>query len=106
MERVYPQLIGTYHYVKSISDKGEFRKATSDTLFVVEINKKDFMVFTKNKKKIEKLKIQETTLPFLDDQNHLVVGKNNEFEPVFFHGDTLLIQSFPSPFSENCFVKN
>ncbi len=105
VERVYPFLIGEYIYIKSVSDDGVFKEAVKDTLYTVKITKKDRIIFYRDGKVTQKSEIEETTLPFLDDQNHLVIGNNNEFEPVFFRGDTLVIQSYPCQYTENYFVK-
>lgn len=105
LERVYPQLIGRYVYLKSITDKETLQKGGCDTVYSIAITKKDkFMTFVNGKLKA-KYNIEEDNLPFLDDQNHIVIGVNNEFEPVFFRKDTLVVQSFPLPYSDNYFVK-
>lgn len=105
IENVYPQLIGNFRFIKTVADKGEKPASDYTKNYTVTINTKDQILFFENGKRKEKMHFVETKMPFLDDQNHVFFGKNNEFEPMFYRGDTIVIQSFPIAYQENYFIK-
>lgn len=105
IERVYPELLGDYEFYKSVADRTvSFAKDEKD-LFGVTINKKDQIVFYKNKRKERKFNFVETKLPFLDDENHVLFGAKNDFEPLFYRGDTIVVQSYPFEYQDNYFIR-
>lgn len=105
IENIYPQLLGNFQFVKSVSDTGTTLASHYSNTYTVTITKKDQIFFFENGKRKEKMHFVETKMDFLDDQNHVFFGKNNEFEPMFYRGDTIVIQSFPIPYHENYFIK-
>jgi len=105
IERVYPELLGDYEFYKSVADKSVSYAKDGKDVFRVTINKKDQILFYKNKKKERKFRFTETKLPFLDDENHVLFGADNSYEPLFYRGDTIVIQSYPSEYQDNYFIK-
>ena len=105
IENVYPGLIGDYEFYKSVADKSVSYAKDEKDFFRVTINKKDQILFYKNKKKERKLHFVETKMPFLDDENHVLFGTNNNYEPLFYRGDTIVIQSYPIEYQDNYFIK-
>lgn len=105
IERVYPELLGDYEFYKSVADRSVSYAKEGKDVFEVTINKKDQIVFYKNKKKDHKLSFTETKLPFLDDENHVLFGAKNTYEPLFYRGDTIVIQSYPIEYQDNYFIK-
>lgn len=105
IENVYPGLLGDYEFYKSVADRSvSFAKDGTDQ-FTVTINRKDQILFYKNGKKEEKMRFVETKMPFLDDENHVLFGKKNNYEPMFYRGDTIIIQSYPVAYQDNFFIK-
>lgn len=105
IERIYPELLGDYEFYQSVADRTvSFAKDGTDS-FTVKITKKDHILFFKNKKKVRKLGFVETKIPFLDDENHVLFGSKNNYEPLFYRGDTIVIQSYPFEYQDNYFIK-
>lgn len=105
IERVYPQLLGDYKYYKSVADRSVSYAKDGKDAFSVTINRKDQILFFKNGKKERKMTFTEMTMPFLEDENHVLFGTKNNYEPLFYRGDTIVIQSYPVEYQENYFVK-
>lgn len=105
IENVYPELLGDYEFYKSVADRSVSYAKDGAEKYTTIINKKDQIFFCKNGKKERKMKFIETKMPFLDDQNHLLFGAKNSYEPLFYRGDTLVIQSYPIEYQDNYFIK-
>lgn len=105
IERVYPGLLGDYVFYKSVADRSVSYAKDGTDLFAVTINRKDQILFYKNGKKERKMHFVETTMPFLDDQNHVLFGAKNQYEPLFYRGDTIVIQSYPMEYQDNYFIR-
>jgi len=105
IERVYPGLLGDYEFHKSVADRSVSYAKDGKDVFTVTINRKDQILFYRNGKKERKMHFVETTMPFLDDQNHVLFGAKNKYEPLFYRGDTIVIQSYPVEYQENYFIK-
>lgn len=105
IENVYPELLGDYEFYKSVADRSVSYARDGKDIFTVTINKKDLILFYKNGKKERKMKFIETKMPFLDDQNHVLFGAKNSYEPMFYRGDTIVIQSYPIEYQDNFFIK-
>ncbi len=105
IENVYPELLGDYDFYKSVADRSTSYAKDGKDLFTVKINRKDQILFYKNKKKERKMTFVETKMPFLDDENHVLFGSKNNYEPLFYRGDTIVIQSYPIEYQDNYFIK-
>lgn len=105
IERVYPELLGDYEYYKSVADRSVSFAKDGKEVFTVTINRKDQILFYKNGKKERKMSFIETKMPFLDDENHVLFGAKNNYEPLFYRGDTIVIQSYPVEYEDNYFIK-
>ncbi|MDF3026817.1 MAG: hypothetical protein K0S23_1124 [Fluviicola sp.] len=105
IENVYPELLGDYEFYKSVADRSVSYAKDGKDMFTVTINKKDQILFYKNGKKERKMTFSETKMPFLDDQNHVLFGAKNSYEPMFYRGDTIVIQSYPIEYQDNFFIK-
>lgn len=105
IENVYPELLGDYEFYKSVADRSVSYARDGKEVFTVTINKKDQILFYKNGKKERKMTFVETKMPFLDDQNHVLFGAKNSYEPMFYRGDTIVIQSYPIEYQDNFFIK-
>lgn len=105
IENVYPQLLGDYKFYKSVADRSVSYAKDGKDEFSVTINKKDQILFFKNGKKELKMNFTEMKMPFLDDENHVLFGVKNNYEPLFYRGDTIVIQSYPIAYQENYFIK-
>lgn len=105
IERVYPELLGDYDFYKSVADRSTSYAKDGKDVFTVRITKKDQILFFKNKKKERKMHFVETKMPFLDDENHVLFGSKGNYEPMFYRGDTIVIQSYPIEYQDNYFIK-
>lgn len=105
IERVYPELLGDYDFYKSVADRSTSYAKDGKDIFTVKITRKDQILFYKNKKKERKLHFVETKMPFLDDENHVLFGDKSNYEPLFYRGDTIVIQSYPVEYQDNYFIK-
>ncbi len=106
IEKAFPQYLGTFRFVKTVNDTETKLAHQIMQKFSLQITKKDVIFGFQDGKKKVKLRVTDQLIPFLDEQNHLVVERNGEFEPVIYIGDTLIVQSFPFEYQENYFVKN
>lgn len=105
IERVYPELLGDYEYYKSVADRSVSFAKDGKEMFTITINRKDQILFYKNWKKERKMSFIETKMPFLDDENHVLFGAKNNYEPLFYRGDTIVTQSYPIEYQDNYFIK-
>lgn len=105
IERVYPELLGDYDFYKSVADRSTSYAKDGKDNFTVRITRKDQILFFKNKKKERKMHFVEAKMPFLDDENHVLFGSKGNYEPMFYRGDTIVIQSYPIEYQDNYFVK-
>jgi hypothetical protein len=105
IERVYPELLGDYDFYKSVADRSTSYAKDGKDVFTVRITKKDQILFFKNKKKERKMHFVETKMPFLDDENHVLFGSKGNYEPMFYRGDTIVIQSYPIEYQDNYFIR-
>jgi hypothetical protein len=102
IENVYPELLGDYQFYKSVADRSVSFAKDDQNKFTITINKKDQILFYKNGKKDHKMDFVETKMPF---ENHVLFGKKNDYEPLFYRADTIIVQSFPIPYQDNFFIK-
>lgn len=105
MKNMYPFLIGEYQLVQIVDGKKiKTAKEIGDS-FTLEVKKNDRLIVYKNGKKMGKFNFVETTMPFLQDENHVVIAVNGEYQPVFYRTDTLILNNYPGEFLDNYFVK-
>lgn len=107
IERVYPQLLGTYRFEKTVHDKKAQYPSDFPDTYSVEITRNDLLITSVNGKYFSKVKYHfiETKMPFLEDENHVLYGRKNHYQAMFYRGDTIVIENFPLEYQENFFVK-
>lgn len=105
IKNMYPFLIGEYKLVKIVDGKKVKTLKEVGESYSLEVKKNDRLVVFKNGKKAGKFNFVETTMPFLQDENHVVIAVNGEYQPVFYRTDTIILNNFPEEFSDNFFVK-
>jgi hypothetical protein len=105
IKNMYPFLIGEYELVQIVDGKKVKTAKELNVVYSLKVQKNDRLVVFKDGKKTGKFKFVETTLPFLQDENHIVIAVNDEFQPVFYRKDTLILNNYPEEFLDNYFVK-
>lgn len=101
----YNFLIGDYTYYKSVEDsKVVFSNSETQKLHAT-ISANDKLIIFKGRKKKITYTFSNTKLPFLQDGDNLVIGIKQEFEPMYYRGDTIILQGYPQPYQENFFIK-
>lgn len=105
IKNMYPFLIGEYELVQIVDGKKVKTAKELNAVYSLKVQKNDRLVVFKDGKKTGKFKFVETTLPFLQDENHIVITVNDEFQPVFYRTDTVILNNYPEEFLDNYFVK-
>ncbi len=105
IQNLYPFLIGEYKLLKIVDGKKVQFPSELKKSYGVKISKNDKLHLFTNGKRTAKHTFVNTTMPFLQDQNHLVISVSNEFQPIFYRTDTLILNNFPEEFQDNYFVK-
>lgn len=107
IETMYPQLIGQYAFFKSVDNKKVTFAKDIKQMCSVTINRKDQLITEQKGKKStkEKYGFISTKMPILEDPNHIMYGRDNFYQAMFYRGDTIVIENFPFEYTENYFVK-
>lgn len=107
IENTYPQLIGKYVFYKSVDNKKvTFAKSLEETC-EAEINRKDQLITIRKSKRKEKVKYHFISMkyPFVEDERHVLYGRKNFYQAMFYRGDTIILENFPFEYCENYFLK-
>jgi 5'(3')-deoxyribonucleotidase len=107
IENAYPSLLGEYAFFKTVHDKKAQFPSDFQSVYTVTITRKDQLITEVDGKRKSRIKYQfiETKMPFLDDENHVLYGRKNHFQAMFYRGDTIIVENFPLEYQENYFVK-
>jgi hypothetical protein len=105
IKNMYPFLIGEYQLVQVVDGKKVKLAKEMNAIYSLKVQKNDRLVVFKDGKKTGKYKFVETSMSFLQDQNHIVIAVKDEFQPVFYRTDTVILNNFPEEFLDNYFVK-
>ncbi|MFN5982224.1 MAG: hypothetical protein ACK46Y_17525 [Fluviicola sp.] len=105
IKNMYPFLIGEYQLVQVVDGKKVKLAKEMNAIYSLKVQKNDRLVVFKDGKKTGKYKFVETSMSFLQDQNHIVIAVKDEFQPVFYRTDTVILNNYPEEFLDNYFVK-
>ena len=105
IKNMYPFLIGEYQLVQVVDGKKVKSAKEMNAIYSLKVQKNDRLVVFKDGKKMGKYKFVETSMSFLQDQNHIVIAVKDEFQPVFYRTDTVILNNYPEEFLDNYFVK-
>lgn len=107
IENTYPQLIGKYIFYKSVDNKKVTLAKAVEGECKVEINRKDQLITIHKTKRTIKTKYHFISMkyPFLEDERHVLYGRKNFYQAMFYRGDTVILENFPFEYTENYFIK-
>jgi len=98
-------LIGDYDFICSF-DNGVKKEASAVTdKYSLRITKKSEMFVYKNGKKLTKYEFSDIKLPILDEHDYVMFYKKDQFYPLFYKGDTVVMHITPFEFNDNYFSK-
>jgi hypothetical protein len=63
------------------------------------------MIFYRNDKKVDKYHFSGVRLDVLDDHQYVMFYKKDQYYPLFYKGDTVVMHLLPVEFDDNYFVK-
>ncbi|MFN6086336.1 MAG: hypothetical protein ACK476_15585, partial [Fluviicola sp.] len=95
IKNMYPFLIGEYQLVQVVDGKKVKLAKEMNAIYSLKVQKNDRLVVFKDGKKTGKYKFVETSMSFLQDQNHIVIAVKDEFQPVFYRTDTVILNNYP-----------
>jgi hypothetical protein len=98
-------LIGDYDLI-CVFDNGKKTEASDvPDKYSLRITKKSEMLVYKNGKKLDKFRFSDVTLPVLDEHDYVMFYKKDQFYPLFYKGDTVVMHIYPYEFNDNYYVK-
>lgn len=98
-------LIGDYDLI-CVFDQGKKTEASAvPDKYSLRITKKDEMTVFKNGKKLDKFRFSDVTLPVLDEHEYVMFYKKDQYYPLFYKGDTVVMHIYPYEFNDNYFLK-
>jgi hypothetical protein len=98
-------LIGDYDLICVFDNGKKTEAAEVPDKYSVRITKKSEMLVYKNGKKLDKFRFSDVTLPVLDEHDYVMFYKKDQFYPLFYKGDTVVMHIYPYEFNDNYFVK-
>lgn len=98
-------LIGDYDFICSFQDGVRSDKQTLPDTYSLRITKKSELFVYKNNKKLEKYHFSDIELPVLDEHDYVMFYKKDQYYPLFYKGDTVVMHISPREFNDNYFVK-
>lgn len=98
-------LIGNYQFICSF--EGDTKKDSSQVTekYTLRITKKDELFVYKNGKKQSKYTFSTVEVPLLDEFEYVMFNKKNQFYPLFYKGDSVIINIFPFNYQDNYYRK-
>ena len=98
-------LIGDYDFICSFDNGVKTEGITVADKYSLRITKKSEMLVFKNGKKLNKYQFSSVTLPVLDEHDYVMFYKKDQFYPLFYKGDTVVMHISPFEFNDNYFLK-
>jgi hypothetical protein len=98
-------LVGEYDFICSFNRDVKTEAAAIPDKYSLKITKKDEMIFYKNGKKVDKYHFSSVRLDVLDDHRYVMFYKKDQYYPLFYKGDTVVMHLLPTEFDDNYFVK-
>lgn len=98
-------LIGDYDFICSFDNGVKTEGSTVADKYSLRITKKSEMLVFKNGKKLNKYQFSSVTLPVLDEHDYVMFYKKDQFYPLFYKGDTVVMHISPFEFNDNYFLK-
>lgn len=98
-------LIGDYDFI-CVFDNG--KKTESDQVpdkYSLKITKKSELFVYKNGKKLTKYEFSDIKLAVLDEHDYVMFYRKDQYYPLFYKGDTVVMHITPFEFNDNYFVK-
>ena len=98
-------LIGDYDFICSFDNGVKTEGSKVADKYSLRITKKSEMLVFKNGKKLNKYQFSSVTLPILDEHDYVMFYKKDQFYPLFYKGDTVVMHISPFEFNDNYFLK-
>ncbi len=98
-------LIGDYDFICSFDNGVKREGNTVSDKYSLRITKKSEMIVFKNGKKMTKYEFSDVKLPILDEHDYVMFYRKDQFYPLFYKGDTVVMHITPFEFNDNYFSK-
>lgn len=98
-------LIGDYDFICSFDNGVKTEGSTVADKYSLRITKKSEMFVYKNGKKLNKYEFSSVQLSVLDEHDYVMFYKKDQFYPLFYKGDTVVMHISPFEFNDNYFLK-
>jgi len=98
-------LIGDYEFICSFDNGVKTESTAVPDKYTLRITRKSDMLVYKNGKKLEKYEFSSVTLPVLDEHDYVMFHKKEQYYPLFYKGDTVVMHITPFEYNDNYFVK-
>ncbi len=98
-------LIGDYDFICSFDNGVKTEGSTVADKYSLRITKKSEMLVFKNGKKLNKYEFSNVQLSVLDEHDYVMFYKKDQFYPLFYKGDTVVMHISPFEFNDNYFLK-
>lgn len=98
-------LIGKYEFICTYKDNVKTDASASVDSYSLKISKKSELVVYKNGKKQNKFEFSSVEIPVEYDYDYVMFHKKDQFYPMFYKGDTVVIHIYPFEFQDNYFRK-
>lgn len=98
-------LIGDYDFICSFDNGVKTEGSTVADKYSLRITKKSEMFVYKNGKKLNKYEFSNVQLSVLDEHEYVMFYKKDQFYPLFYKGDTVVMHISPFEFNDNYFLK-
>lgn len=98
-------LIGNYQFICSFENDKKTDSSQVTENYTLRISKKDELLVYKNGKKQSKYTFSKVEVPLLDEFEYVMFNKKNQFYPLFYKGDSVIINIFPFNFQDNYYRK-
>jgi transposase len=98
-------LIGEYDFICVYKQGVKTEASAVPDKYSLKITKKSEMLVYKNGKKLNKYHFSDIQLDVLDDHQYVMFYQEDQFYPLFYKGDTVVMHITPFEFDDNYFVK-
>lgn len=98
-------LIGDYDFICVFDNGKKTESSAIPDKYSLKITKKSEMLVYKNGKKVSKYAFSDIKLAVLDEHQYVMFYHKDQYYPLFYKGDTVVMHITPFEFNDNYYVK-